>query len=352
MSKLASLLGGMTLNDLAKEVLSLQGRRGDTELAHVNKREAALLKAHGGAGDVNPSTGMTEYYDGMDYGGYEADPFGGFPAADTSAPFQEEYGQLAFAQPEQAPFQEQYGDSIFAGQPTPQVGGAPSVSPPQENFGLSYPAPEGYGAGVLPGTRGAEDVTAFTQGVGIEGQGAPETPGILDDLERLAKKYPAASRAALAAALGIPGMVQGARARKDAERTRREMEQMVAPIRQAGEAQLSAGQRGELTAPQQQQIDIARAAARQDLSRRGVTSGTAAQMAENRITELAQRFAQQNIENGVRLIQAANTGSSQGIQMAYRMNSDANATTQSYYQNLMRAFGALPTETVTTTRTV
>ena len=146
-------------------------------------------------------------------------------------------------------------------------------------------------------------------------------------------------------------MVQGARARKDAERTRREMEQMAAPIRAAGEQQLAAGQRGELTAPQQQQIQAARAAARQDLSRRGVTSGTAAQMAENRITEMAQRFAQTNIENGVRLIGAANSYSAAAIQQAYRMNQDANAMTQAYFQNLMRAFGALPTETVTTTRT-
>jgi hypothetical protein len=291
----------------------------------------------------------------MDYGGYEADPFGDFPAADTSAPFQEEYGQLAFAQPEQAaPFQEQYGELAFAGQPTPQVGGAPSVPPSQEISGLSYPAPEGYGVGVLPGTRGAEDVLGFTQRAGIEGEGAPvqpAQPGIFDEIERLAKAYPTASRAALAAALGAPGMVRARQTGKEAAATRAEMEKMAAPIRQAGEAQLAAGQRGELTAPQQQQIEIARAAARQDLSRRGVTSGTAAQMAENRITEMAQRFAQQNIENGVRLIGAANSYSAAAIQQAYRMNADANAMTQSYFQNLMRAFGALPTETVTTTTT-
>ena len=351
MSKLASLLGGMTLNDLAKEVLSLQGRRGDTELAHVNKREAALLKAHGGAGDVNPSTGMTEFYDGMDYNyDVEAQP-GGFYGGnigqpEQAAPFQEQYGELAFAQPEQAaPFQEQYGELAFAGQPTPQVGGAQSVSPPQENTGLSYPAPEGYGTGVLPGTRGVEDVLGFTQGVGIEGAGAPEQPGILQEIERLAAKYPTISKAALAAALGAPGMVQASKARKDAAKTRREMEQMAAPIRAVGQEQLAAGQRGELTATQQQQLQAARAAARQDLSRRGVTSGTAAQMAENRITEMAQRFAQTNIENGVRLIGAANSYNAAAIQQAYKMNADANTMTQNYYTNLMRAFGALPSET-------
>jgi hypothetical protein len=44
------------------EILRKQGRYGDTELAHVNPREKALLKALGGAGSRNPSTGMKEYF--------------------------------------------------------------------------------------------------------------------------------------------------------------------------------------------------------------------------------------------------------------------------------------------------
>jgi hypothetical protein len=44
------------------EILRKQGRYGDTELAHVNPREKALLKALGGAGSRNPRTGMKEYF--------------------------------------------------------------------------------------------------------------------------------------------------------------------------------------------------------------------------------------------------------------------------------------------------
>lgn len=47
----------------AMEILRKQGRYGDTELAHVNPREKALLKALGGAGSRNPRTGLREYYD-------------------------------------------------------------------------------------------------------------------------------------------------------------------------------------------------------------------------------------------------------------------------------------------------
>ena len=47
-------------NKLYKEI-SGYGREGDTELAHVNKYEAAVLKAMGGSGTVNPTTGLREY---------------------------------------------------------------------------------------------------------------------------------------------------------------------------------------------------------------------------------------------------------------------------------------------------
>jgi len=51
-------MGG--LHDAAEAVRSA-GRGGDTVLAHINPREAALLKAHGGSGTINPKTGLLEF---------------------------------------------------------------------------------------------------------------------------------------------------------------------------------------------------------------------------------------------------------------------------------------------------
>lgn len=368
MSKLAALLGGMTLNDLAKEVLSLQGRRGDTELAHVNKREAALLKSQGGSGTINSNTGMPEFYD--DYEGYDypMDMGGGFDSQQViDATVPESY---------------QGAVDYFGGQPTPSYGGGESYTTPQEfssfagaypetdpysfaqpSFtgaypetdiyssrtgypdGLTYDPGAGYGAGTLPGTRGTEDVLGFTQGVGITGEGAPATkeePGLLDKAEKFAKDYPGLVRAGTAALLGAPAMRRAAQARGGARATGSQIKKLGEPIRKVGEQLLGAGQRGELTAPQQQQLQIASAAAKQDLTRRGVTSGTAAQMAQNRIEELKQRFVQNNIDNGVRLINAANSYDIQAIKMAYQMNKDADTMTQDYFTNMMRAFGAIP----------
>ena len=50
------------MNSLRIKKLAKQGRYGDTELAHVNPQEKALLKALGGSGTTNPKTGLKEYH--------------------------------------------------------------------------------------------------------------------------------------------------------------------------------------------------------------------------------------------------------------------------------------------------
>ena len=54
--------------------LASKGRYGDTMLAHINPEEAALLKSMGGAGTVNPQTGLREFY------GMSSINFAQFPA--------------------------------------------------------------------------------------------------------------------------------------------------------------------------------------------------------------------------------------------------------------------------------
>lgn len=50
--------GGLTVG---ARRLAAQGRGGDTELAHVNRREAEMLRRAGGSGGINPATGLREY---------------------------------------------------------------------------------------------------------------------------------------------------------------------------------------------------------------------------------------------------------------------------------------------------
>jgi len=52
------------LRALARE-LPKHGRYGDSIVAHINPQEAALLKAMGGSGTINPTTGLPEYWGGL-----------------------------------------------------------------------------------------------------------------------------------------------------------------------------------------------------------------------------------------------------------------------------------------------
>jgi hypothetical protein len=54
--------GGIaSLNPIAG-AMAQQGRYGDTMLAHISPREAAMLKDMGGSGTINPMTGMPEFF--------------------------------------------------------------------------------------------------------------------------------------------------------------------------------------------------------------------------------------------------------------------------------------------------
>ena len=67
------------------EDISGKGIGGDTELAHVNKYEACVLRALGGSGTINPSTNLTQYVGG---GGSSGGGSGGGGGQHTSSTVQ------------------------------------------------------------------------------------------------------------------------------------------------------------------------------------------------------------------------------------------------------------------------
>jgi hypothetical protein len=52
---------------VAARRVAAAGRGGDSQLAHVNPREAEMLKRMGGSGTINPNTGLREYKDDGDF---------------------------------------------------------------------------------------------------------------------------------------------------------------------------------------------------------------------------------------------------------------------------------------------
>jgi len=58
-------MSNLDLKALA-QILQSKGRKGDTILAHITPKEAEELMEEGGAGTINPATGLPEFYE--DYG--------------------------------------------------------------------------------------------------------------------------------------------------------------------------------------------------------------------------------------------------------------------------------------------
>ena len=78
----------LDLPALAK-IIQSKGRKGDTILAHINPREAALLKKRGGSGTINPETGLPQFDDyGPTYSemGYTPPPEQAGPPVQFAAP--------------------------------------------------------------------------------------------------------------------------------------------------------------------------------------------------------------------------------------------------------------------------
>lgn len=99
------------MKKIAKK-LEAKGRKGDTILAHINPKEAAMLKRAGGSGSKNPKTGLLEFWGndpegnadaGRDNGTVGAEGQGGFggPSGGPAMGGDYGYGQLSEAEKSQ-----------------------------------------------------------------------------------------------------------------------------------------------------------------------------------------------------------------------------------------------------------
>ena len=95
------------------------GDGGDTELAHVNLKEVAILKAHGGAGTINPRTGLVEFKGKGGGGG------GGAPSTTTSY----STNLPEYAQPFYEELMKQAGRQTYETDPAGNVTGVKEYTP-------------------------------------------------------------------------------------------------------------------------------------------------------------------------------------------------------------------------------
>jgi len=310
------------------EMIRQQGRGRDKILAHITPDEARLLKQRGGRGSINPTTGLPEFQEDF-VSGYDVPSMDVGIAQPTSFDIRDEQ-----------PAEDAYATYI---QNAPVVTGYPELR--EQEAGVYEPGGF-YGRGrqdvvneSVNQIRNLAQLQSYPQAVippfpssYVSGEESPTgvqptQPGFLDKLSEETKKY-FQSPTNVLRALGTLGTVGlGGLAYRQAGRqggaAQRELQDIGAPYRARGQELVAAGQRGELTAPQQQALQQIRAQSQQQLARAGIRGGTAALQAEAAIQRQAEQFAQQNIDRGLQLLNIADKYTAQGIKAAYQADADA-----------------------------
>ena len=315
--------------DLRKIARLLQdkGRNGDTILAHINPREAALLREQGGAGTINPETGLPEFYTD-DYGnpipqtGYENVPEGLFEGA-------------AYI-PESTGY-ESVPEGLFEGAQyiRPEFGFAPvseldlTTQAPQETF-----ARRGAAEGVTPpdySLVGVRKPTALGEPIAGPKAGPSRSPaekGFLDSLSGADK-----TRLGLAGIQGLSTALMARKAQAGAQRGAEQIRQVGAPYAQRGLAEQSAAQRGELTPVGQQQLDAMRARAAQAGVARGGVGVAQQQRAEE---DLRQRLNAARESFGLQLSQIGDKYTMDAIRAGMQADAEVNQLYNQMFGNLAR----------------
>ena len=326
MATLAKLLQvDMGLPDMAKR-LAAAGRKGDTILAHINPREAKLLKKHGGSGKINPETGIMEFA-GEDYMGED--------------PAQQKQAAADVTNRSSGDEVSAYPTAGVVGYTPPEAGPAntisspgPSVAPPAA--AVPAAAQQGQLPAVdmqnVPANVAADYNKQMSAGGGGFIEGLKNFGNQLGDLNKALSPVVPYLKGAGSLVQGIGANNAANDLRTQAAANEAEIRSLAAPYKQQGEQLVALGQAGGLTPQQQKQLEIQRAVASQQMANSGVTGGTAQQQLEANLQQQASAFAQQNIDQGMKLLGFADKYIQDAITTGYAQNKDAYGISQDFYK--------------------
>jgi hypothetical protein len=338
--QLAALLGGgLDLKALA-EMLRRQGRGQDTILAHITPQEAALLKSRGGAGTMNPATGLPEFEDGGFLGGYED-----IAPAEQQGLDRPAFGADVISQPIDM------RDALIY---TPIEAGPEGAAPMPDYMqtAIAPPFPTRSFQPVMTGAMedqfvGPQQVRDFKQEA-IDAGAQPQRS--MEDLLKSGAKQ-VMEGLGTRQGLGLAGAglaaLQARRGYQQARQLENQLRQLGQQPRTVGEQQLGAGMRGELTPVQQQQIAAFQAQQRQALSNMGQRSGTAQQQLAARTTEMQQRGAQDLINQGLKNIGISDKYLQQAILAGYQADAQVGSALADALQAAGYMIAGAPSETPT-----
>ena len=344
------------------EILASKGRKGDTMLAHITPKEAKKLKKEGGAGTINPETGLPEFYDGFDAGGYMA-------GADYQAPTYQAAPDFSAVSTPSSAGAEYTGGGYVPTDYTPTfTAGRPDTS----NYVSDYaPAPAStdfsFGVGGLP-----EDVSGYYT-TPSPVAGLPTTAGLVEPVSGVARlpaqvgaetapgaPTPTAPEESitdrLSKALGISkdtlgklgaggvqalvGGMQAKKAGKQAAQAKAETQALAAPYQAKGKELMRAAEAGELTPTNQQSLQAAQAKLAQGVESRGGVG--AAQMA-TQVESFRQQLLQGQYDLGLQISGIGDQINIGAIRTGQEADRYVNQLTNTYFTNIARTvYGGVP----------
>ena len=336
-------------------MLAGKGRGGDTLLAHITPKEVGLLKEAGGAGTVNPDTGLLEFYDwsggitggtvsgysgstpsyqspesfyynqegtGMadipavsadDFsGGYYGQGLGGFTNKENLPRYTSEGLNLPVSVPVNTP---QLANQLYQ---MPEVITSPTVS----NIGL-----QSRGAGSEFLAEGAGGARAKTGA----GAGTPDKPFLTN--EQMV-------RLGLSGGLGIYGALQQRKALEQIGKSTGQQKDIAKPYQDEGRKLTDAAQRGELTPAGVQQFQAVKAQLAQGAESRG---GVGVAQAVAQAEAFKNQLLQGQYDYGLKVSQIGDNIALGAIRTGMQLDQQLNQANMAFYSQLGALAAGVPT---------
>lgn len=324
MPSLAKVLKTDVMADLdmraLAQVLRAQGRGRDTVLAHITPAEARKLKREGGAGTINPATGLPEFQEDFSFADYAEAP---------AAAFEPESQYQAYESPV-------YSGGEFTQSLVPGSVGEATAQPGVEYLSAPGAPPAAPATAALPTGPGAEPPM---QAVSIYGEpagpAAPEQPGYFErlgtSLEKQLSDPATLARLGLGLGVGGLGLLQQQRAAGAARQARRETANIGAPYRAQGQELIEQARRGEMSPASMQAYQAAQAQIAQQTARQG---GVGAAQGAATLERLRAQLLQNQYNLGLNVANIGDRYLAGAIQTGQQANQQLMTATNQFYSTL------------------
>ena len=359
MSKLLMESLKLDMPALAK-LIQARGRKGDTILAHISPKEAALLKKRGGAGTINPDTGLPEFDEGEGVDAYA----GGSEQqiADQNAANQTPSTRVSpFTDTISTPADTSGGYGLNYGK-APVSTAIPTTDASGQSYNY-YPGAEqqsyatpGLSAttqyGIQPALPSLQPSLAQAPFGAIEGTTSgvsaaptkPDEPSWTDKLTKAITDPNTLARLGLVGGLGVLGTQKAKQAAAQNQAAQAEQTALGAPYQQMGKQMVAQGQAGELTPSSQAAYQAAQARLNQDIATRG---GVGVQQAANQSAALYSQLLQNQTQYGLQVAGIGDSYQINAIQTGLALDQQTNQNLQNYYAALSAVAFGIPMRTTT-----